>query len=461
MLYQRHRSWLIPAVIVLGVLFRLIGTVANDEANDNHMEVIHLMATQKRLPGHDELWEAFQPPLYHVAAAAMIVALQPLSPEGEIVAAQAVSCIAGLLTLFILINFIRSLPLSERTRDLAIALTALNPVLISTSIQATNDVFVILFGTMALAGGYRFFRNYGWGAFWTMTIGCVLACCSKGNGMVTAVAVLCTFIAILIRPTISRARAAAFAAAFVITLAVLVPFGGGYVSRHTEAGTPFQINQEPSEPPHLFTETFDKRPGITSVFDGFFTFRLLDMLQDPILPTGNEDYPRHRTSMWSLLYGSSQSVHYFYYPPSWRSNRHIAEWLVRFAIVFSLLPMGVMVSGVVRNAATVTQQTFVAERPREWAPSLLMAFATLGFLAFIALYGYLYRDFATMKAIFVFPAAVAFAYCFVTEAERPGSELKRRIVGWMFGSAAILCLVYAADLTVLTRWIIKGLLVRM
>src|SRR5262245_47869428 len=146
-MFQRWRTVIAWAAILLGVIFRVDGAWLNTEANDDHMEVIHVMAAERRIPGPTEFWESFQPPLYHLAAAAAIVATTARTPESETRVAQFVSCTAGLLTLALLVVFVRRQQCSASTSALVIALVSLNPALISTSIQATNDAFVILFTT--------------------------------------------------------------------------------------------------------------------------------------------------------------------------------------------------------------------------------------------------------------------------------------------------------------------------
>src|SRR5262245_1799608 len=153
------RRTLVALAVGIGVAFRLVGAVYNTEANDDHMTVIRVMAAERRLPGPAEFWEAFQPPLYHGASAVGLILVKPGTPEGEVRIAQAISCAAGLATLALLLAFIRGLKLSGATSTLASALVSLNPALISVSIQATNDAFVILFVTAALYWGYLFFKT--------------------------------------------------------------------------------------------------------------------------------------------------------------------------------------------------------------------------------------------------------------------------------------------------------------
>jgi hypothetical protein len=103
-----------------------------------------------------EFWEAFHPKLYHVTVAALWRALPIASPR--IRSAQLVSCAAGIVTLWTALVFLRrEADVSATVRCLSLALIALNPGLIDINAQATNDSFVILFVSLALFFGYRFF----------------------------------------------------------------------------------------------------------------------------------------------------------------------------------------------------------------------------------------------------------------------------------------------------------------
>ena len=50
-------------VFFLGPLLRVILAAVNLEANDNHLEVISVIADHNRIPDTKEFWEAFQPKL--------------------------------------------------------------------------------------------------------------------------------------------------------------------------------------------------------------------------------------------------------------------------------------------------------------------------------------------------------------------------------------------------------------
>src|SRR6185436_14972811 len=104
----------------------------------------------------------------------------------------------------------------------------------------------------------------------------------------------------------------------------------------------------------------------------------VSLLDDPLLeaeirtPEAGE-FPRHRTSLWSLLYGGAHSVHYAYYPPAWRVPQGLAERLVRITVLLALLPTMVLVIGLARGALDAASQGLRTVRRPDWSADLLLA----------------------------------------------------------------------------------------
>jgi hypothetical protein len=441
-------------ILTLAIGLRLVGVAINLEANDNHMEVVRIIAHQHHLPVDGEAWEAFQPKLYHVTVAALLSVLPSLSEDGEIVAGQAVSCVAGLLTLLVLYAFLRDLPLSARTRQVAFALVALNPKMIVTSIQATNDAFVILFATIAITAGYRFFKTFAHRDFAIMTAAVVLAGISKGTGLPVAIAVGCAFVAALIKPTLSRLRIIGFAATFLmVSIALILPLGS-YWSRYQRGHSMFAINMQLYVSPQgsvvnrpgITTEL--NRPGITSVASGYLTFRLADMLQHPVITYFQDNYPLHRTSLWSFLYGSANSIHYD--PPwSWQSQNPIVLWVLRATWILALLPWLVMVIGWVRGVLQSVSAALSGVATRDSSAEVLLAAVAAGYIAFLIVFTYRYRDFGTMKSIYIYPAIAPFLAYFARELERQQQHGGSLLARFAYASVVPLCAAYVADTAML------------
>jgi hypothetical protein len=56
----------------------------------------------------------------------------------------------------------------------------------------------------------------------------------------------------------------------------------------------------------------------------------------------------------------------------------------------------------------------------------LFACAFIGYLLFVEIYTFIYRDFSFMKAIFAFPALITFPYLFLRAAEPLNAYLSKR-----------------------------------
>jgi hypothetical protein len=445
-------------VLALGVLLRLYLAVVNREANDDHLSVIRIIAFQHHLPRLREAWEGFQPKLYHVSVA-LLWNLSPWqSPTARVLIAQLVACAAGIATLFIVRAALIRRGVSPPVQLLAVALVALNPALIGLNAQATNDSFVIMFSTVALYSAYEFFRSGSGRDFAIMSASVVLAALSKGNAIVVFLAITVTFIHAMVRsegvPGRSRRQVMGLGAGFVAIFLVFTVTFGSYRANWEDTGNPFSINGEPAPMPHLLDKTYVYRPGTTSILDTYLTFRFVDMLEHPSITNDIEIYPRHRTSLWSQLYGRAHLAHFAQHPPSWKNTSPLVLTVARLILVLALLPTAFLLVGTLRAVTEVVVPAWrrVSSR-RETLDQEMLALNAVGFIAFIVLYSLRYRDFSTMKAEFLFPGLLAYVFFFADEVGRADAQLGQRprlrqAAGWAF--AALLAL-YVTDVVILAR----------
>jgi dolichyl-phosphate-mannose-protein mannosyltransferase len=421
----RVRRAILASVLVLGVVSRVWLALVNEEANDRHLPVIRIIAFEHRFPAWDEKWEAFQPKLYHLTAALVWRAMGSGASRLALVrAAQLVSCAAGLLTLLVVVRFLRERAVSERARALVIALAALNPGLVGVSAQATNDAFVILFGSLTVYYGARFFTRWRGPDFVGACVAALLAGISKGNGLVVIVAVLATCALVFVRPRVARPgggrRAAlAYGLAFAFLVAPAVAVIGPYADYQRRFGSPFVTNIGQSPAPHLFRQTFEERPGLTSMAHGLLTFRLVDLLEHPASTADPTSYPAHRTSLWTRIYAHTFSIRFEGTPPSWKSASHAVANLTRILFLLGLVPSALLVlgaaaavRGLVRGWRTDADPGGSREArndpPEAWPAAALLVLTAAGYLAFVALYSVRVRDYSTMKQIFVLPGLLGF-----------------------------------------------------
>jgi hypothetical protein len=341
-------------------------------------------------------------------------------------------------------------------RLLAFALVSLNPTLIGLNAQATNDSFVILFGTLAIASGCEFFETGTSRPFVLMTVSAVLAALSKGNGLVIFLATTATLLhAIVTRREVAglnRVRLMRMTALFIAIVVTTAAALGSYRANWEDTGNPLATNGPRAPLPHLLERTYVYRPGATSVVDTYLTFRLIDMLAHPADTNDPYVYPLHRTSLWSQLYGRAHVVHFAQHPPSWKNTSVLSATVARLILILALLPTTFVLIGMTRmGVRMIGVESDRSPRPPVSPTDELLAITAFGFIVFIVVYTLLYRDFSTMKAEFLFPALLAFVFFFADETERAiaqdqATTLLRRAAQWAY---LVLLSLYVADVVIL------------
>jgi hypothetical protein len=438
-------------VFLLAVGLRIMLAMLNLESNDSHFEVIEIIMRENRLPGGRDAWEGFQPKLFHLAAAGLLRLIPLPFWASRIHLTQLLNAFAGSITIGYILLFLRRQPFSEKTRFWAFSLVALNPKLIGINAQVTNDSFVILFSTLAIYFAARYFQKGAARHYLLMTLFAICAGISKGNGLVLFMVLLGTWIVQLAfwirRPALEIVKRIALPLNFFILCYLpLVAFFGQYGANYVQEGTPFGINIEPQPFPHIFEKTYVNRPGVTSIADSYFTFRWIDLLKTPYISTqGSEAYPRHRTSLWTQVYARANSLHFDQWPLSWQTQD---AWIInigRVIFVLALVPAGLFLLGLLRRVSSLRKPSFLSEA--DYLAIMLHCLALAGYIAFLVIYTLRYRDFATMKAIFIFPALISMTFFLGSGLNRLPRSLRR--FSWLPALvdaclAVLLCL-YTAD----------------
>jgi hypothetical protein len=435
-------------VLVVSVGLRLALTLVNRDANDSHEEVVDRILASGRLPVGGECWECAQPKLYHATVAGLIKAIGPLGHEAHILIAQGLNCAAGILTIVLIWQLLLRLSaVGARARLLSFSLVALNPKLIGISSQATNDAFAILFSTLALCGVHHYLQRRRLGHLVLAALAVSLAIASKTNSWPIFAASL---VALLAHAAFGAGRRGVLVALgwllLVPALVLLNPLSQ-YLRNVRERGTPVLNNISTQPLPHFFQQTeTSARAGVLSIRDGFLTFKFSSLLRHPSIENERTPYSSHRTSLWTQLYGRMYSVTFDNWPPSWGSTGSGNFPLLRAIFVLALLPAAVLMLGGVAQAFWFSGSLLRRDRAAAAAQHFgLFPLALFGSLAFVALYALLYRDFAVMKAIFVFPALPAIAVVYAEAAER----LPRQAVRAFAAVVACLACLSAAEIGVL------------
>jgi len=357
--------------------------------------------------------------------------------------AQMVNFVAGMITLIIAWIFIKGLPFKNNLlKLLAFALTALNPALLGINAQATNDTFVILFCTLALYFTYLFCQKQKIGTFVLILLFTELGVVSKPNAWVTVIAILLILIVRASTNKVQSKNAWLFSVAFLIMIPVLTVINplSQYIVNFQNFGTPIPMTQRRVPLPYLAAYTpgcepqkinpanVYCRPGILSVKSGFFTFKIIDLLEHPRNEGVSEGYPAFRTSFWTFMYAGAHSIHFLNFPDAWSTTGTEGFTNARGIFILALLPTILILIGLVIEVTLFLKGVFRRDPALiESTSHGLFACTFIGYLLFVAIYTYMYRDFSFMKAIFAFPALLTFPYLFLRAAEPLYALLSKRI----------------------------------
>ena len=416
-LFNIQGKSLFVSIFVLAMVLRFLLAAVNSESNDYHFDVISMIMDQNEIPAFDDCPECFQPKLFHLSMAVILKILPFDSLSIQIRIVQLINCIAGGITLYFVYLFISTLAFTRRIKIISFALVALNPKFIGINAQATNDSLVILFSTICLYYLLQFFQQGNLKSFLLMSGSAILAVLTKGNGLVLFPIILTVFLTNMLffrkNSQISIPRQLLLLLTFSFIYFLSVPFLGQYYEKYKKTGSPFTINQDKDPAPHFVKRTFIKKPGVTSVVDSYFTFRFIDLLKTPLISNDSVNYPLHRTSLWTQLYGRTFSVHFDMWPHSWQTNNNVVKFIGRCIFILALIPSLFLIVGAIKILRSVVIDFIKIIKHRnkiDFNIKWIYFTIIMAYLLFIISYSFQYRDYSTMKAIFIFPGLIAFLY---------------------------------------------------
>lgn len=402
------------------MILRILLGAINSQSNDDHFEVISIIMSEKRIPRYEDCRECFQPKLYHLSAALILKIFPFGSFPIQIRIAQFINVIAGGITLYFAYLFLVGLPFSNKLKAICFSLVSLNPKLIGINAQATNDSFVILFSTACLFFMFQNFYYGGINSFFNMVISAILAGLSKGNGLVLFPTILgiylCSILFKVKNVEVSRTYQLLLLMIFLFLYLLCVPYFGQYYEKYIKFGDPFIINQEKNPSPHFLKKTYVNRPGVTSILDSYLTFRIFSLLKTPSIPLDNDKYPLHRTSLWSQLYGRAHFVHFDMWPPGWQTSSKLVQSIGRCIFLLALIPSLFMVVGAMKTIISVIRDVYIKFRYKKkfkFNAKWIYIIVIISYMLFIIAYSVQYRDFSSMKVIFIFPGILAFLYILI------------------------------------------------
>ncbi len=399
---------LILSIFILSLSLRFILSLLNYEANDPHVEVVEWIINHNALPDKDNCWECFQPKLYYIINAGIIQMLGIDNRMDSILCMQMFNFVLSFFILFYLWKFIARQPFSEKIKIAAFAFLAFNPCLTGINIQATNDTPEILAGILTIYFADRFFSEKKFRLGILLCVFVIIACLIKGSGLILIASLAIIFsIKLLASHFEERKLYIKILTILVISFIAIIPVGAGYIHNYIKYGTPFVLVLRKDPPPPFFNHTYAGRPGITSVVDGYFTFRYFDMIREPFIVSTIDNYQLHRTSLWSQLYGRTMFMHFDQHPDSWKSMDPNLLNAGRWLIVLGIVPLILFIAGMLKTIRDFFKEKITAQY--DW---IHLVFAA-GFLLFMIKYSYSYRDFSIMKSIFIFPALPSFIKFFM------------------------------------------------
>lgn len=458
--------------IILAIIFassilpRFGLALYNREANDPHMPVVRYIMRNNNLPDKTECWECFQPKLFHYTIAKILSFLRLDSGQdgdAQKVVVQLINFLAGLTILIVAWIFVGNLSgVPERLKILGFALLAFNPQLIGINSQVTNDTFLILFSSISVFCAYFVLAKRMYVYFLLAVIFSALAVATKTNGWVTVIAIS---IAFSVRSSLSENTFVArflFAATYpilVLSLILLNPLAQ-YIQNFQRHGSPLLLNMDPQPHPFLFKKTYTPYAGILSIQDGFLTFKLWNLLEESITYLPDDvSSDSHRTSLWTRLYGSANSIHFENYPPSWRIADSPPYWLYRGIFILALLPTAIMLIGFITEIyetirGVLSRNLLFLNNSSYGLFALLLA----GHILFIILYAFEYRIYTVMKAVFIYPGLLAFLVFFMKGAVVISSrlQLENRYITTAFVLMTVLPILYTLDVAILILQLIPN-----
>ena len=387
----------------------------NRDANDNHIEVVNLIADKHFIPEKNDCWSCYQPKLYYLAVTGVVKLLHYHVTENRIITAQMLNVIFAFFSLLLIWKFIRKQVLSTQNQLLLFAFCAFNPCFAAINIQATNDTLAILFGIAALYFADSFFKESKKKYFIGLSVAVVAAALTKGSGLLLFTVILIAFILKLAGQYEKQKRIllVKYLLILIFSFSAIVPFAGGYYNNYKKYHSFTVSTWNKDAPPLFFKTSYIARPGITDMFHGWFTFRYLDMIRQPYINNESDNYPLHRTSLWSQLYGRTMFLHFDQWPESWQTQE---SWIIsigRALIILGIVPLFLFLCGFVFNCFAFLKSAFTGfKNYLQASTDYLHLISAVVFLMSSLVYTYSYRDFSAMKSIYIFPGIISFVKLF-------------------------------------------------
>ncbi len=432
--------------LTIGVVGRFWGGHINKEANDDHAQVVQRILADQSIEHRDSCWECFQPPIFYKANAFISNLRNKTDRLSILKQMQFENVLFSLLAIYFLFLLLKHERIPSQLRYLITCFWLVNPALFGIGIQSTNDTIIIFLGVVTTYYIIRYISKpklkYALIAIAVLSFAPHI----KGSGIALFILGAVTLI-----PVLLRAKKHRYLLVVIALSGYALVFHSHYTKNHGKYGNAFAINQSKAGKPPLFDDgqEFWKRPGITSVWSGYFKMQYRSLIDTPYNINNGNDYPIHRTSFWGQMYGSFYHAQFLFHPWSWTSKHPDLINLARSIFVLGLLPLLLFLAGLFSELFKFFKNLRFDEKTLTRLVHFGFAF---GFLAFNIKYSYDYRDFGCIKSIFMLPAILSLTYFFRTGLELP---LFKRIKKPIIISLGVLVLLCAANVVFLLTHLSK------
>jgi hypothetical protein len=392
-------------VFFVAGLLRVLLSLVNQQANDNHYEVVRLILQGRTGLTMENCRECFHPKFFYYLCAAWFRALDLVNRPSQIVAGQLLNTVAGSATLLLVFLALRESQSQAKYRFWIFVMIALNPRLIAINGQLSNDSFAILFATSAIFLTLSLLKSP---SLWCATIAQLALSCalmSKGTTWVVAIAM---FIVFFLRGQLDESSRRRL---FFVLLSVVTALNGALSIR--SSGYDFSRYDTYAylgrgKPLHFFEKNTVGRPGVQSVVDGYLTFRIHSLLSDPQITNGSSIKQQHRTSVWTLLYAQANFAQFEQHPKSWLTVDPSLLFVAKCSMALGLLPLSFFLIGLGSELLRSMKAWRNWGVPLSNYSAFFCLMVSLGYIAFIIKFTADYRDFCAAKLIYILPGILPF-----------------------------------------------------
>lgn len=431
---------------VSALLRVLLGYVNNGQANDNQLEVSELILKLGHLPKSLDCWQCYHVKLYHYTVAKLWKIWDIGIGQNRNIVAQELNVIAGILTIFIILKYLKTTSFNIKSKIIVFALVALNPRLIAISCTATNDAFIIFFGTAIIYFCYKLVDGFSFKYIFYLILFSILAGLTKTSSFVLICGVYCVLISSLLIHLFQRKKyKKQVIALFVYSITVFIGLYelGDFKENKKLYGDYLVYNTPLGKIPNFIQKTDFRRPGIQSIVHGYFTFYYFDMLKTPYINNDVKPNSIHRTSWLSQLYGRANFVYFDYLEPFWICKSEKILNVGRLALALGLIPMIILLFGLWLELVFWTKKLKLREISiflvnRNW----VFVYFFIGFFLFDILFTIRGRDFSFLKLIYILPGVLAIIHAMLSSTSKICSWIsKSKVMNSIFLSSVFVLIV--------------------